>query len=95
MIDPGILSHNGRPVAYFSRQLNVTKRNYPAVEKEAIACVEAIRKWSYFLKGKHFLLYTGQRSVSFMFDRRSRSKIKNNKIRFWRIEPSQYSFDIL
>ena len=90
----GILSQNGRPVAYFSRQLNAAERNYPAVEKEATACVEAIRKWSCFLRGKHFSLYTDQRSVSFMFDRRSRSKIKNNKILCWRIELSQYSYDI-
>ena len=38
----GILSQNGRPVAYFSRQLNATERNYLAVKKEATACVEAI-----------------------------------------------------
>ena len=84
----GILSQNGRPVAYFSRRLNATERNYPSVEKEATACVEAIRKWSCFLKGKYFSLYTDQRSVSFIFDRRSRSKIKNNKILCWRIELS-------
>ena len=90
----GILSQNGRSVAYFSRRLNATERNYPEVEKKATACVEVIRKWSCFLKGKHFSLYTDQRSASFMFDRRSRSKIKNNKILCWRIELSQYSYDI-
>ena len=32
----GILLQNGRPVAYFSRRLNATERNYPAVEKKLL-----------------------------------------------------------
>ncbi|XP_078495379.1 uncharacterized protein LOC144750482 [Ciona intestinalis] len=33
-----------------SRTLNTCERNYPAIEKEATAVVEAVRKWSHFLK---------------------------------------------
>ena len=35
-----------------------------------------------------------QRSVSFMFDNRKRSKIKNSKIQSWRIELAEFSFTI-
>ena len=89
-----ILSQNGRPVAYFSRRLNAGEKKYPAIEKETTAITESIRKWSSFLKGKDFSLVTDQRSISFMFDQKSRSKIKNNKILCWRIELNQYSYDI-
>ena len=35
-----------------------------------------------------------QRSVSFMFDNRKRSKIKNSKIQSWRMELAEFSFTI-
>ena len=88
-----ILSQNGRPLAHFSRTLNKTEKCYPAIEKEATAIIEVVRKWSHFLLGKHFTLYTDQRSVSFMFDGKSKGKIKN-KILSWKIELNQFSYDI-
>ena len=74
------LSQNGRPVAFFSRTLTPAERKHSSIEKEAYAIVEAIRKWRHLLLGKHFRLITDQRSVSFMFSSRHRSKIKNEKI---------------
>jgi len=41
-----ILSQNGRPVAFMSRTLNPCERKYTAIEKEATAIIEAVRKWS-------------------------------------------------
>ena len=88
------LNQNGRPVAFFSRTLSASERKHSAVEKEAYAIVEAIRKWRHFLTGRHFNLITDQKSVSFMFDSKQAGKIKNDKIQRWRIELSCYSFDI-
>ena len=90
-----VLTQKGRPVAFFSRTLNKSERQYPSVEKEACAVVEAVRKWKHYLTNKHFLLITDQKSVSFMFDKRHKNKIKNDKISRWRIELSCYHFDIL
>ena len=78
------LNQNGRPVAFMSKTLSTTKRRYPAVEKEALAIIEAVRKWNHLLSRQPFILITDQKSVSFMFDNRKRSKIKNSKIRSWR-----------
>ena len=89
-----ILSQSGRPVAFMSRTLNSCEKNYPAIEKEATAIIEAVRKWSHFLKGRTFILTTDQRSVSFMFDKSNRGKIKNTKIMMWRLELSQYHYEI-
>ena len=65
------------------------------MEKEAYAIVEALRKWRYYLIGHHFKLITDQRSVKFMFDSKSNSKIKNDKIARWRIELSCFHYDIV
>ena len=40
------LSQNHRPIAFMSRTLSPTEQNYPAVEREATAIIEAVRKWA-------------------------------------------------
>ena len=83
-----ILSQGGRPVAFMSRALHSCEKHYSAVEKEATAVIEAVRRWSHFLKGRHFSIITDPRAISFMFDQRNRGKIKNSKILSWRLELS-------
>ncbi len=65
------------------------------MKKEALSIVEALRKWNYLLAAKHFTIITDQKSVSFMFDARHSTKIKNDKILRWRLELSAFSFDII
>ena len=89
-----VLNQNGRPVAFFSRTLSGSELQYPAVEKEATALIEAVRKWRHFLARGRFTLVTDQRSLSFMFDNKKRTKIKNNKILQWRLELSSYDYDV-
>ena len=88
------LNQNGRPVAFMSKTLSATERRYPAVEKEALAIIEAVRKWNHLLSRQQFILITDQKSVSFMFDNRKRSKIKNSKIQSWRLELAEFSYVI-
>ena len=89
------LIENHRPVAFFSRTLSISERRYSSSEKEAHAIVEAIRRWRHFLLGTHFKIFTDQRSVAFMFNAKHSGKIKNDKIQRWRIELSNYTFDIV
>jgi hypothetical protein len=88
------LNQGGRPVAFISRTLQGSELHYPAVEKEAMAIIEAVRKWRHFLAGRHFTLKTDQRSVAFMFDSRKRTKIKNNKMQDWRLELASFSYTV-
>jgi len=88
-----ILSQGGRS-SHLCLVHHIVKKYYPAVEKEATAVIKAIRRWSHFLKGRHFLIITDQRAISFIFDQRNRGKIKNSKILSWRLELSQLSYDI-
>jgi len=50
------LNQDGRPVAFHSRTLSPSEQRHSAVEKEAYAVVEALRKWRHLLIGKHFTL---------------------------------------
>ena len=80
---------------FFSRTLHGSELNHPSVEKEAEALIEAVRYWRHYLTGRHFTLVTDQKSVSYIFDKKHKNRIKNEKINRWRIELSCYSFDIV
>lgn len=73
------LNQNGKPAAFFSRTLQGSELNHASIEKEAQAIIEAVRHWRRFLTGRHFILRTDQKSVSYMFDKHNRGKIKNEK----------------
>ena len=73
------LNQESRPVAFFSRTLYKCELHQSSVEKEACAIGEAIRKWVHLLSGRRFTVVTDQQSVSFMYDVRHSSKIKNEK----------------
>ena len=74
-----ILSQGGRPVAYMSRTLSKCEQNYPAVEKEATAVIEVVRRWFHFPKTRSFTIVTDQRSLSFMYDQKKRRKITKHQ----------------
>lgn len=88
------LSQHNRPVAIFSRTFSPSERLQPAIEREATAVIEAVRKWRLFLTGRRFTIITDQQAVSFMFKMNHSSKIKNDKILRWRLELSGYHYDI-
>ncbi|XP_054267292.1 uncharacterized protein LOC128989427 [Macrosteles quadrilineatus] len=89
------LSQDNRPIAFFSRTLNKSEKLYSAVEKEVVAIVEALRKWKSFLIGRDFRLYTDQQALSFIFDKRHTSKIKNDKVMRWQLELTPYQYEIV
>ena len=70
------LNQDGRPVAFFSRLLTASERNHSAVEKEAYAIVEAVRKWRHYLISTTFKLVTDQKSVAFIYDHKQKGKVK-------------------
>ena len=87
------LNQGGRPVAFHSRTLSGSELHQSAVEKEAAAIIDAVRKWYYLLANKHFTLITDQRSVAYMFNKEHSNPIKNNKMMRWRMElvPMKYT----
>ena len=81
-------------MAFMSRTLRGSERHYPAMEKEATAIIESVRKREHLLARRHFTILTDPKSVAFMMDNRRRTKIKNNKIQYWRLELASFSYSI-
>ena len=88
------LNQVGIPVAFMSRTLQGSELHYPAVEKDATAIIEVVRKWSDFLLRREIHLITDQRTVAFMLDKRKHTQIKNNKIQGRRPELASYGSTI-
>ena len=61
------LNQAGRPVAFMSRSLSGHELHYPAVEKEATAVIEAVRKWAHFHSGISQLSQMSDQ-IAFMLD---------------------------
>lgn len=53
-----VLSQHGRPLAFMSRALGVTKQNWSTYAREMLAIVIAIRTWRPYLLGRRFTIQT-------------------------------------
>ena len=52
-----VLSQEGKPIAYFSKKLNVAEKYY-VFDQEFYAIVQALKKWRHYFLPKEFVLYT-------------------------------------
>ena len=89
-----VLSQEGRPVAFVSHKLSDQEKHWSAIEKEAYAIVWCTQKCRHYLLGSKFTSITYQQGVSYLFDSRPKSSIKNSKLCRWRLALSEYTFDI-
>jgi hypothetical protein len=62
-----VLMHDGRVVAYASRQLRKHEVNYPTHDLELAAVVRALKIWRHYLMGKRCELYTDHKSLKYIF----------------------------
>ena len=61
-----ILSQEGKPVAFFSENLNDSKRKYFVYDQEFYAIIQALKKWRHYLIPKEFVLYTNHKALQYL-----------------------------
>ena len=78
------------PIAYFSKQLSKTERNYSTTERELLAIVATIEHFHQFLYGTQFVVNTDHQPLKYIF------KIKEPAARLlrWMVRLSNYDFEI-
>ena len=65
------------PIGFFSRTLSPSERNQSVIEREAMAIIEAVRKWSDYVRSFKTIIKTDQKSVAYLFSTpKSRIKMK-------------------
>ena len=80
-----------RVIAYFSKSLTATQRNYSTSEKEMLAMVLAIEHFHQYLFGKRFTVYTDHQPLS---GASSNSRASARLLR-WFIRLGSYEFDVV
>ena len=68
-----ILTQGGRPIAFESKKLNCTQRNYLVYERELFAIVHALMKWQCYLYGATFTIATDHESIKWLTTQRELS----------------------
>ncbi|GJS23752.1 retrotransposon gag domain, retroviral aspartyl protease, partial [Tanacetum coccineum] len=65
-----ILSQEDHPVAYFCKGFSPNNRFKSAYDRELLALVLAVQKWSHYLLGRHFLIRTNHYTLKFLLEQR-------------------------
>ena len=95
-----VLAHrmpNGeeRPIGYASRSLSKAERNYPQLEKEALACIFGVKRFHSYLFGHHFHLITDHKPLlALLNEHRSTSPQASARIRRWSLFLSSYEYSL-
>ena len=58
-----VLSQNIHPIAFFSQKLCTKMQHASAYEREMLAITTAVKKWRHYLLGRHFRIFTDQKSL--------------------------------
>jgi hypothetical protein len=61
-----VLMQQGCPIAFFSKALGPKAQASSIYEKEALAILEALRKWRHYLLGNKLIIRTDQRSLKYL-----------------------------
>jgi transposase InsO family protein len=95
-----VLSHTDgpreQPVAFASRTLSPTERNYAQIEKEGLAIIFAVKKFHQFLAGRHFTVLTDHKPLLGLLAPGSPTPaVMSPRIVRWRLLLGGYSFQLV
>ena len=80
-----------RHIAFYSKKLSTIARTKSVYERELMAIVFSIKKWSPYILGKHFVVQTDQCSLRFLLEQR----VVEAEYQKWLIKLMPYNFRIL
>ena len=83
-----------RPVAYASRTLNRAEKNYPQIEREALAIVFGVKKFHQYVYGRKFILITDHKPlVTILGPRKGLPALAAARLQHWAVTLSAYNYD--
>ena len=95
-----VLSHrmedgSERPIAFASRSLSPTEKNYAQLDKEGLAIVFGVKKFHHYLLGRHFTIQSDHKPLQHLFGKlRSVPPMASARIQCWALTLAAYHYDI-
>ena len=86
-----VLMQQGHPIAYISKALSIKHQALSAYDKEMFAILFAVRKWHYFLVGRHFIIRTDHQPLKYLLEQRVTTPSQH----IWLGQLMSYDFDIV
>ena len=84
-----------RPVAFTSRTLSMSEKNYSQVEKEALSLIFGIKKFHQYLFGRHFTLITDHKPLTTILGpKQGVPQVAAARMQRWALLLSAYSYSI-
>ena len=57
------------PIAFASRKLSTTEKNFTTIEREGLAMVYALQKFRHYLLGSHFKMFTDHSALKYLVNK--------------------------
>ncbi|XP_054287559.1 uncharacterized protein K02A2.6-like [Macrosteles quadrilineatus] len=96
LISHRLPDNSERPVAFASRTLSPQEQRYPQIEREALALVFAVKKFHTFLYGRHFLMVTDHRPLTYLLGpTKNIPTLAAARVQRWAIILSTYNYDLV
>lgn len=65
-----VLMQNGKPISFMSRILGIKASAMSTYEKEALAILEALKKWKHYVSSSSLIIRTDQQSLKYIQEQR-------------------------
>ena len=86
-----VLMQQGHPLAFISKALSVKHQALSAYDKEMFAILFAVKKWHYYLVGRHFTIRTDHQPLRYLMQQ----KVSTPSQHVWLAQLMAYDFDIV
>lgn len=61
-----------QPLAFFSKKMTRQQTQYSAYDRELLAIYESVKHFRYMVEGRHFVVYTDHKPITFAFQQKDR-----------------------
>jgi hypothetical protein len=65
-----VLMQQGKPIAYFSKTLGIKNAALSTYDKEALAILEALKRWRHYLLDSDLVIKIDQKSLKYITDQK-------------------------